>query len=139
MLRSMIARAGTTALLTSLLVAASPPSSQAAPDYKPWGTVTSKNHVLKGGCHRYTYRYEITAPTDEWMAEIRFISPDGTGLASSVIDSASQPSQGKRQITVCRPSTSVGRHKIKMKVTYSEGASPTSGRVKPTFFRFLAR
>lgn len=137
MLRSKIAQAATTALLASLLVAASPPGAQAAPDYKPWGTATSKNHVLKSGCHRYTYRYKITAPTDDWLAEIRFISPDGTGLASSSIDSGSQPAKGKRRLTVCRPSTFYGKHTIKMKVSYSRGDGVTTARVRPTSFRFL--
>lgn len=139
MLRSTIARTGTSALLASLLVVASPPSSQAAPDYKPWGTVTSKNHVLKGGCHRYVYRYKITSPTNQWSAEIFFISPNGTGLAASAIDSGSQRAKGKRRITVCRPSTSYGKHKIKMKVSYTEGNDLITGRVKPSSFRFLAR
>ncbi|MGA8845257.1 MAG: hypothetical protein WB471_01425 [Nocardioides sp.] len=135
----MTARAGATALLASLLLVTSPPSSQAARDYRPWGTATSKDHVLKAGCHRYAYRYKITAPTDEWMAEIRFIGPNGTGLASSVIDSGSHPARDKRRITVCQPSTSYGKHTIKMKVTYSVGVKHTSGQVKPTSFRFLAR
>lgn len=139
MLRSTIARAATTALLASLLVVASPPTSEAAPNYKPWGTVKSKNHVLKSGCHRYTYRYRVNAPSDDWSAEIRFINPDGIGLAASKIDSDPQGAKGKRRITVCRPSTSVGRHKIKMKITYTDGGDITSGRVKPTYFRFLAR
>ena len=139
MLRSMIARAGTTALLAGLLVVATPTTSEAARDYKPWGSVAMKNYVLKAGCHRYAYRYEITVPNDEgWTAEIFFISPDGTGLAANTIDSGSQKDQGTRRITVCRPSTSYGKHKIKMKVSYSEGDDVTTGRVKPTHFRFLS-
>ncbi len=139
MLRSMIARTATTGLLTGLLVVASPTASEAAPDHKPWGSVTMKNYVLKAGCHRYAYRYEITVPHDEgWTAEIFFISPDGTGLASNTIDSNSQKDQGKRRITVCRPSTSYGKHKIRMKVSYSDGDDVTVGRVKPTSFRFLS-
>lgn len=139
MTRSMIARAGTTALMASLLVVASPPSSQAARDYKPWGTVTSKNHKLERGCHRYTYRYEITAPNDQWSAEIFFISPDGTGLASNVIDTNSNPDKGRQRVTVCRPSTTFGKHKIRMKVTYTEGRMNIDGRVKPSSFRFTRR
>lgn len=139
MLRSKIARVASTALLASLLVVASPATSEAAPNYKPWGTVKSKNHVLKSGCHRYTYRYRVNAPSDDWSAEIRFISPDGTGLAASKIDSEPQGAKGKRRVTVCRPSTSLGRHTIKMKIIYSDDGTLVSGRVKPTHFRFLAR
>ncbi|MGA8845258.1 MAG: hypothetical protein WB471_01430 [Nocardioides sp.] len=139
MLRTKIARVASAALVTSLLVVASPPASQAAPDYKPWGTVKSKNHVLKNGCHRYTYRYRVNAPSDDWSAEIRFISPNGTGLAASKIDSEPQGPRGKRRVTVCQPSTSLGRHKIKMEIIYTEGGTLVSGRVKPTFFRFVSR
>lgn len=139
MLRTTIARAGTTALVASLLVVVSPSSSEAARDFKPWGKVVSKNHVLKRGCHDYTYRYKITAPTDQWSAEIFFVSPDGTGLASAVLDTNANPDRGKQKVTVCRPSTSYGKHRIKMKITYNRNRDVIDGFVKPSSFRFKRR
>lgn len=136
MLRSLIARAAMTALVASLLVLAAPSSSEAARDYKPWGTARSKNHVLERGCHRYTYRYRINAPNDQWSAEIFFVNPNGTGLASATLDTNSDPDKGKRRFTVCRSSTSFGKHKIRMKITYNAGRQVISGRTKPTAFRF---
>ena len=135
---AMTARLGATTLIATLLVVASPGSSEAR-DYKPWGSVSSKNHVLKRGCHDYTYRYRITAPTDAWSAEIFLVAPDGTGLASDVLDTAADPAHGKKKITVCRPSTQVGKHRLKMKVTWTEGRNLTDGYVKPSTFRFTRR
>lgn len=138
MLRTMIARLVTTALLTGLLVGllvvSSPGSSQAAARYESWGSVSSKDHVLKRGCHDYGYRYQITTPTREWMAEIFFLTPDGEGLASATFFSQSDPNRGHRRLTVCRSSAPYGRYKIKMKVTWQR--ENETARVKPAFFRF---
>lgn len=136
MLRTMTARVGTAAMLASLLVVSVPTSSEAARDFKPWGTVMSKNHVLKRGCHDYTYRYKITAPTNQWSAEIMFVDPNGIGLAAATIDTNADPDQGRRKVTVCRSSAPYGRYKIKMKVTYSKDRIVRDGFVKPSTFFF---
>ncbi|WP_323790982.1 hypothetical protein [Nocardioides sp.] len=138
MLRTSIARLGTAAMITSLLVVG-PTGSAEARDFKPWGKAVSKDHVLKRGCHDYSYRYKVRVPTEEWQVEIFFISPDGTGLAHAVFDSNAHPAKGREKFTVCRPSTEVGKHKIKMKVTTAEGETIRKGWVKPTRFRFTAR
>ncbi|MBU1801906.1 hypothetical protein [Nocardioides sp.] len=139
MLRTMIARAGTTALVASLLVMISPGQSDAGRSFKPYGSISSKNFVLKRGCHTYFYRYEITPPTEEWDAEVFIVSPDGTGLASDVIFSAVDKKRGRNSYEVCRPSTTYGKHKLKMKVTFNRGREVFDGFVKPSSFRFKRR
>ena len=136
MLRTMTARVGTAAMLASLVVVSAPTSSEAARDFKPWGKASSKNHVLKRGCHDYTYRYKINAPTDQWSAEIFFVAPNGIGLAAATLDTNADKDKGKRKLTVCRHSAQYGRYTIKMKITYSEGRTIREGFVKPTKFRF---
>lgn len=138
MLRTTIARLGTASMLASLLVVGANGPAEAR-DFKPWGKAVSKNHVLKRGCHDYGFRYKVKAPTKTWQAEVFFISPDGTGLAHSVFDSAIHKAKDRSTFTVCRPSTEVGKHKIKMKITYAKGTVMKQGRVKPTRFRFTDR
>jgi len=140
MLSTMIARTATAALVGGLLVVAGPGQADADRASDSWGKVSSKNHTLQRGCHRYTYRYEITAPTDDWSAEVFIIGPDGTGLASGIIDTNADPDRGKKKYKLCSPSTTVGRHKIRMKVTYNPGPRMVAdGYVKPAKFRFTRR
>lgn len=135
MLRTTIARVGTTALLSSLLVVATPASSEAR-EFKPWGTATSKNHVLKRGCHTYAYRYRIKPPTEFWSAEIFLMDPRGLGMASGLLDSAVDRKRGTKKFEICRASARYGTYKLRMKVTFNRDREVIDGFVKPTRFRF---
>jgi hypothetical protein len=140
MLRTLIARTATVALAGSLLVVASPGPSDADREARSWGTISSKNHVLKRGCHFYTYRYRITAPNDDWSAEVFLVRPDGVGLASDAIDTLPNPDRGRRTLQVCNASTTPGTHKLRMKVTYNVNTrEQRAGFVDPDRFRFLRR
>ncbi len=138
MLRTSLARLGTATMVASLLVVG-PTGSAEARDFKPWGKAVSKNHVLKRGCHDYAYRYKVKPPTKQWSAEIFFVTPNGTGLAHRAFDSAANPAKDRVKLTVCSPSTDYGKHKIKMKITYTRGDAMVVGWVKPTTFRFTRR
>jgi hypothetical protein len=134
----LAARAATTALIAGLLVAG-PPSPAEARDFKPWGSTSSKNHVLKRGCHDYTYRYRITPPTEQWSAEIFFVGPGKLGLGSGLLDSAIDPKRGTKTIEVCRATAPYGRYKMRMKVTFNRDREVIDGFVRPSFFRFTRR
>jgi len=138
MLRKTISGAGATALLTTALLVGFP-TAEAAPTYHPWGTTNAKDQVLQRGCHVYTYRYSITAPTDRWAAEIFIVNPNGRTLASNTLDTASDPDRGSARVTLCRPSTVLGVHKIKMKITWQRGREIYDGFVKPSTFRLTRR
>ena len=113
-----------------------PRTAEASPTYHPWGATASKDHTLRQGCHDYRYRYRITAPTDDWSAEMTILRPNGGTLASNYILSESDPAKGYLKLRVCRPTTTYGKHKIKMKVTWQDDRRTVSGFVKPSTFRF---
>lgn len=136
MLRRALAAAGSATLLTGLLVAGATGSAEAHPTYHPWGTTTSSDHSLRTGCHSYRYRYSITAPTEQWAAEIFVVNPNGRVITSGSLDAASDPDRGSLRMRVCRPSTVYGVHTIKMKITWQRDRVVTDGYVKPSTFRF---
>ncbi len=138
MLRTMIARLATLALVAGLAVFALPAPSHAARSYEPLGRAYSKDHVLRRGCHDYTYRYTVDPPNNQWSAEVFVVGPGRLGLGSNFLDAATDPKRGKKSLTVCRHSAPYGTYRLKMKVIYSEGRDSTSALVKPTRFRFLA-
>ncbi len=122
--------------LLAITLLSGAPTAQSAPKYQPWGSTSSKNHVLKPGCHFYRYKYVINAPTDEWAAEIDIVNPNGRHLGHTFIDTASDPDRGSLKIKLCRRSTVYGLHKIKMKVTWQRDRENITGHVKPSTFRF---
>lgn len=133
---STTAAAAAAALLSGALVAGTTATAAASPTYHPWGTTSSKDHVLKQGCHSYPYSYRITAPSDDWAAEIFLVNPNGRALASAAVLSESDPEAGTLRFRLCRASTVFGRHKIKMKVTWQRDRETTDGWVAPSTFRF---
>ena len=104
--------------------------------YKDWGHTRAPNGTLERGCNNYPYRYVVDPPRDEWQAETFLIDPRGRRLASGTFDSGSEPNRGKARWRLCRASTSPGRFKIRMKVTWYEATGdPHVGWVKPSYFR----
>ncbi len=127
-------------MLAGGLVAATPvTTADAAPRYHKWGFVKSRNHVLRPGCHRYTYRYKIDPPKprDSYAGEIFLIGPGGVNLASAAKISPYSPPRAKAKFKLCAPSVRYGRHRLRMKVTYKVGYNKFESWVRPTTFRFV--
>lgn len=117
------------------------PAAQAV-DYKKWGRAAAPDQHLIAGCHRYRFHYRVNAPTHDWLVEIFLVSPSGQGLGYKAYTSQApdnDPERARRHFKVCRPSTSPGRHKLKMKVTWYYPSDPEHkphvGWVRPTYFR----
>ncbi|MBS41637.1 MAG: hypothetical protein CMH83_00385 [Nocardioides sp.] len=128
-----------TVLVTAGLMTAVPDAADAHPRYYAWGTTAARDQKLKKGCHDYTYRYRIAAPTDEWAAEIFIKNKNGRFIASNAIDTASDPDRGALTFHLCRRSTAPGRHTIKMKITWQDGRDQYDGWVPPTRFKLYKR
>jgi hypothetical protein len=138
MLRALTARLAATALVAGLVVAAlsTAPPAQAA-QYEPWGQARSSDKVLRPRCHDYAYRYRITVPSNEWAAEV-FLSSRGRAVASGALLSSEDPDRGYATFRFCRQSVRYGVYKIRMKVTWREGAYENhEGFVRPTYFRLV--
>ena len=125
------------ALPGSALAVPAPAERTAAsrPTCHPWGSTHAPDRVLRRGCHDYRYTYTVNPPTDDWAAELFLIDPVGRRIASGAIDVDSDPDHGVNVFRFCRPSTSPGRFKIRMKVTYLDGYDLSDGYVKPSYFR----
>lgn len=106
--------------------------AEASPSY---GSTMAKRQALRSGCHAYRFRYRITAPGSDWMAEISLVSPDGDSLAShSYKGSAGDPRKASRRFRFCAASTTPGRHTITMRVTSYDAFAEDSRRSAPTRF-----
>jgi hypothetical protein len=137
--RGFAARIVVGSLLGALLVVA-PGGADAAPrvDHEPWGRLRAPDQTLKAGCGKYFFRYRVNPPRDEWLAEMFVMNPDRVAVYSTAQDSGFHPNRGKIRFTLCSASTSYGRHKLRMRITwYEDDPAQTShtGWVKPSYFR----
>jgi len=110
--------------------------------YKNWGRVRAPDQKLRKGCRLYKFRYRVAPPAgDHWMAEIFLRRPDGVALGyKTYLTDKPDPVSAKRRFKVCRNSTTFGRHKLSMKVTwYDSKNEPHSGWVRPAYFRLKRR
>jgi len=128
-------------LLTPLLaLTAAPAGAAPAGDRATFGSSSAKAQQLKQGCRSYRFRYRITAPGEDWMAELTLVSPSGAALASHTFKrSAGDPARDTRRFRVCSASTTPGRHTITMLVTSYGYRDETSRRSEPTHFRLTRR
>ena len=136
MLRRMLAWVIAATMVGTALVTASMESAGA---YRPWGHTAAKNQVLKRSCAHYPYRYRVTAPSDEWAAEVFLVGPRGGGIASAAFDSRADPDRGRAGWRLCRASLIAGRYKMRMKITWLRGYEKHEGWVKPSSFRLRRR
>lgn len=104
-----------------------------------WGSTKAPDQVLRKGCRNYRLSYRITTPNDEWQAEMFVTDPRGRAIASVLVDAGSNPRKDIRTFRTCRASTTYGRFKLRMRVTYTVGYEKHVGFVKPTFFRLTRR
>ncbi len=100
-----------------------------------WGSTKAPDQVLRKGCRSYRFSYRITTPNNEWQAEMFITDPRGRAVGSVLADAGSDPRANVRTFRMCRPVTSPGRFKLRMRVSYNEGYVKHTGFVKPTFFR----
>ncbi|WP_121258561.1 hypothetical protein [Nocardioides ferulae] len=128
--------ARTAAALPALALACTVLVAAPAQAHKDWGHTRAPDGTLKRGCNYYPYRYVVDPPRDDWQIETFLVDPRGRRLGSGTFDSDSEANRGKARWRLCRASTSPGRFKIRMKVTWYEvDGEPHTGWVKPSYFR----
>ncbi len=139
MLRKAIIGAVAALLLPLGLVATTPTAASADTHYKKWGTARASDKVLRSGCRDYGYRYRVNrAQRNEWGIEIFFVDPRGRGIAADAKLQGANPPRGRGTFKICRNTTTYGRFKIRMKVTWYKDdfrRDKREGFVEPTFFR----
>ncbi|GEP39533.1 hypothetical protein NPS01_31960 [Nocardioides psychrotolerans] len=140
MLRSATLGTLTTLVVTLGGVGVADATSTTAPtarttDASSWGSTRAPDQVLRQGCRNYRFAYKITTPNNEWQAEVFVTDPRGRAIGSVLVDAGSNPRQDVRTFRTCRASTTPGRFKLRMRVTYTVGYEKYVGFVKPTYFR----
>lgn len=130
------------ALVASMLTlsAAASPAASGAESTASYGATSAQRQVLRSGCRTYAFKYRITAPGNDWMAEISLISPSGVSLSSHTFKkSAGDARKDTRRFRLCDASTEPGRHTITMKVTSYDTRTEDTRRSTPTRFRLTNR
>jgi len=100
-----------------------------------WGRTASADHQLRKGCQRYQYRYRVTAPSEDWMAEVFLVDPRGRGVGSRSFHTPEDAARGTRTWKLCRASVVPGRYTIRMKITWADSYEQHRGWARPTHFR----
>jgi len=154
--RLAVAAGSLVALLLTLVVVVTAPAQAGLPGFPPGsgggtggeaspppprGKVSAPDQVLRPGCHRYRVNYRVKVPSSEWSAEIFVRNPRGRGIHSFAIDSNATgvKKTGSKTYPLCRPSTTYGVHRLRMKVTYCPESkcdgTVVDGYVNPGSFR----
>ncbi len=102
-----------------------------------WGRTASTDHTLRQGCAHYRYRYRITAPTDEWSAELFLRNPKGRNVGSAFYLTPEDADRGVGTWKLCRTSAPAGRYTIRMRVTWEDLGDQTVGWVRNSTFRMV--
>ena len=121
-------------MLGSLAPSAGAAETTEAARYQPWGKTRAPDQVLRRGCRYYKYRYAVNPPGPDWTAEIFLVEPGGDILSNAVYFPASDPATATRYWRICRSSTTPGRFKMRMKVTWYDNYDQHIGWVKPGYF-----
>ena len=83
-----------------------------------YGSTTAADGTLRKGCHNYGYRYQVTAPTDDWSLETFLRDPDGEGIASGVFLADADAREQRARFRFCRYATRPGRFTIRALLTW---------------------
>lgn len=136
-------RRALTAALAGLLAGAlltlgpsSPASASVAEEevHPKWGSVTAPDAVLKRGCKRYSYTYDIKPPPGDWALEIFITGPSRKRVASAAWLTP-DPLRATRKFGLCKAVTRFGRFTIKAKLSVQNGQEYVEGWLPPSKFR----
>lgn len=129
------------AVLLAALIAFPTATLSAAPAgaTTSWGRASAPDQTIKAGCRDYRFHYEVTAPGEEWMAELTLVNPRGRKVSTRTYESAAERRAGTGSFELCQPTTTPGRYKITMKVTSYDDRASSARKVAPAAFRLTAR
>lgn len=104
-----------------------------------WGTIGSKNAVLRRGCHTYTYTYAVTPPEGIWALEVFISGPRLKHVAAGAFLDGYDPKTGTGRYTLCRAVTRYGTFRIQAKLSTDDGSGHiTEGLLPTATFRLRA-
>lgn len=131
-----------TALLLSLGVAVTTLPVSAVAGNPDFGRAWRADGQLRPGCEKYRFQYRVRPARvnidsgDDWAVEFFLVDRRGSGLGAVAKDSGADPKRGTGSYTICRPTTSPGRFKIRGKLSvYEDGDLVDEVWVKPARFR----
>lgn len=104
-----------------------------------WGHASAPDQTIRSGCRDYRFHYDVTAPGDEWMAELTLVNPHGRQVSTRTYESAAEKRTGTGTFELCEPTTSPGRYRIKMKVTSYDDRASSARQVAPGTFRLTSK
>jgi hypothetical protein len=109
--------------------------SEPAPVVEVAGSTSATNGVLRRGCRRYSYSYEIATPYDDWTLELTIRDPRQRGVAAEALLGPSDPRADSRTFRLCRWATKAGRFTIHGKLTSYDGTHEEIVQLPTTTFR----
>ena len=123
------------ALLTFGLTSLPAAAAEEEAVHPEWGSVTAPNAVLRRGCKKYEYTYDITPPPGDWMLDIRIKGPSNKRLAAGVWGSPEDPLRATLPYRLCKPTTRAGRFTIRAYLSVQNGDEMTEGWLPESHFR----
>lgn len=124
-------RAALVGMLTSVLLVVALPGATAGDE--EYGRTWAKDKVLRAGCQEYRYQYRVKSPEYEWHLETFVLDPNKKQKWSGELHFNADRARGAATFKLCRNVATLGRYKIRGKLTYGSDGSVVW--IKPGFFR----
>lgn len=137
--QTMLGSLAAVLLAPALLVTGTTGAASAAPKRHEWGRITAPDGVLRPGCHRYTYRWDLHPPQGDWAVEI-FVIRKGKRVASQGHLVGQDPLRGQGHYKLCRPTSAPGQYVIRGKLSVQNGPNEyVEGWIQPAFYRLRGK
>lgn len=137
--QTMLGSLAAVLLAPALLVGGTAAPASAAPKRHEWGRITAPDGVLRPGCHRYTYTYDLHPPTGDWAVEV-FVIHNGQKVTSQGHLVGQDPLRGQGRYKLCRPTSTPGSWRIRGKLSVQNGPDEyAEGWIQPAFYRLRGK
>ena len=122
------------ALLTFGLTSLPAAAAEEEEVHPEWGSTSAPNAVLRRGCKKYEYSYDITPPPGNWMLEIRIKGPSGKRVAAGVWMDP-DPLRATIPYRLCKATTRRGRFTIRAYLSVQNNDEMVEGWLPESHFR----
>ena len=126
---------------TMLTLGLASPASAAPEDeeiHPEWGSTSAPDAVLRRGCKKYQYTYDIKPPEGDWSLDIRIKGPSGKRLAAAYWLKP-DPLTATRDFRLCKATTRAGLFTIRAYLSVQNFDDTTGGYLPDSHFRLFRK
>lgn len=104
------------------------------------GRTWARDRVLRQGCRRYSFRYDIQVPSSDWSMEISIVDRRGKAVSAHAFFGPAHDKTARARFGLCRAATVPGKFRIRTTLHwYDDPSEPIKVDVPVSRFRLSRR